>query len=50
MSMGVGAMGLGAAAVLFWVLPVDEETGPSDVHLTPVADLRSASLRLDGRF
>jgi hypothetical protein len=49
-AMGVGAVGLGAAAVLFWVLPVDEETGPSDVHLTPVADLRSASLRLDGRF
>jgi hypothetical protein len=49
-AMGVGLVGLAAAGVLFWVLPVDEESGPSDVHLTPVADLSSASLRLDGRF
>jgi hypothetical protein len=49
-AMGVGLVGLGAAAVLFWVLPVEEESGPSDVHVTPVADLLSASLRLDGRF
>jgi hypothetical protein len=49
-AMGVGLLGLGAAAALFWIVPVDEESGPSDVHLSPVADLRSASLRLDGRF
>jgi hypothetical protein len=50
-AMGIGLVGLGAAAALFWVLPVDaEDDSESDVQLEPVADLSSASLRLHGRF
>jgi hypothetical protein len=51
-AMGIGLVGLGAAAALFWVLPPSSEQGgdDSDVQLSPVADLSSASLRLNGRF
>ena len=50
-AMGLGLVGVGAAAALFWVLPAAEDDGvDTDVQLSPVADLRSASLRLNGRF
>jgi len=50
-AMGLGLVGIGAAAALFWVLPTAEDDATdSDVQLSPVADLRSASLRLNGRF
>lgn len=50
-AMGVGLVGIGAAAALFWVLPTSEEDGTdTDVEISPVADLRSASVRLNGRF
>jgi hypothetical protein len=51
-AMGLGLVGLGAAATLFWVLPPSSEgdSDTTDMQLSPVADLRSASLRLNGRF
>jgi hypothetical protein len=47
-AMGIGLVGLGAAAALFWVWPIDEDEG--DMQLAPVADLKGASLRLSGTF
>ena len=47
-AMGIGLVGLGAAAALFWVWPIDEDEG--DMQLAPVADLNSASVRLSGTF
>lgn len=53
-AMGLGAVGLGTAAVLFWVVPglqaEEEEDGGNDVSIEPVASLRGASLRVAGRF
>lgn len=51
-AMGLGAVGLGTAAVLFWVVPglQAEEDGGHDVSIEPVASLRGASLRVAGRF
>lgn len=50
-AMGLGLVGIGAAAALFWVWPTGEDDGEQpEVELSPVADLRSASLRLNGRF
>jgi hypothetical protein len=50
-AMGIGVVGLGAAAALFWVLPVaEEDDSESDVQIEPVADLSSASLRVHGHF
>lgn len=49
-AMGIGLVGLGAAAALFWLLPVDEGDGDGDVQVSPVADLRSASVRVNGHF
>lgn len=50
-AMGLGLVGVGAAAALFWVWPTSEDDAEqTDVELAPVADLRSASLRLQGRF
>lgn len=51
-AMGLGAVGLGTAAVLFWVVPglQEEEEGGHDVSIEPVASLRGASLRVAGRF
>jgi hypothetical protein len=49
-AMGIGLVGLGAAAALFWLLPPSEQGSDSDVQLSTVADLRSASLRVNGRF
>jgi hypothetical protein len=48
---GFGLLGIGSAAALFWVVPPSADgEDESDVHLSPVADFRGASLRLDGRF
>lgn len=50
-AMGIGLLGLGAAAALFWVVPVDgEDAGDGDVQFEPVADLSSASLTMHGHF
>lgn len=50
-AMGVGLVGLGAAAALFWVLPPSGGgEGESDIQLEPVADRGGGSLRLNGRF
>lgn len=50
-AMGLGLVGLGAAAALFWLWPTPGDgDDTTDVQLSPVADLRSASLRLNGRF
>jgi hypothetical protein len=50
-AMGLGLVSVGAAAALFWVWPTSEDDGEqTEVELSPVADLRSASLRLSGRF
>jgi hypothetical protein len=49
-AMGLGLASVGAAAVLFWVWPTEDDAEQTDVELSPVADLRSASLRLSGRF
>jgi len=49
-AMGIGLVGIGAAAALFWVWPTSEDDGETEVELSPVADLQSASLRLNGRF
>jgi len=49
-AMGLGLVGIGAAAALFWVWPTSEDDEKTQVELSPVADLRSASLRLNGRF
>ncbi len=49
-AMGVGLVGLGAAAALFWLVPTGEDDVEGDMQLEPVADLSSASLRLHGRF
>ncbi len=50
-AMGLGLVGLGAAGALFWLWPTPEDgDDATDVELSPVADLRSASLRLNGRF
>ena len=48
-AMSLGLVGIGAAAALFWVWPTDDGE-QTEVELSPVADLRSASLRLNGRF
>lgn len=48
---GLGFVGIGAAAALFWLWPTSGEDGAEpDVELSPAADLQSASLRLNGRF
>jgi hypothetical protein len=49
-AMGLGLVSLGAAAALFWAWPTPEDGEPTRVELTPVAGLRSASLRLHGSF
>lgn len=49
-AMGLGLVGVGAAAALFWVWPTGEDGTESDIEVSPVADLESASLRLNGRF
>jgi hypothetical protein len=49
-AMGLGLVSVGAAAALFWVWPTSDDGEPTNVELSPVADLRSASLRLSGRF
>jgi hypothetical protein len=50
-AMGVGLVGLGAAAALFWIWPSSEADGDStDVELSPVAGMSHASLRLNGHF
>lgn len=48
---GLGLVGIGAAAALFWAWPTPgDDGGATQVELSPVADLRSATLRLNGRF
>jgi hypothetical protein len=50
-AMGLGVVGLGAAAALFWLWPTPEDADEAtELELSPVADLSSASLRLNGRF
>jgi hypothetical protein len=50
-AVSLGLVSMGAAAALFWVWPTSEDDSEeTDVQLSPVADLRSASLRLEGRF
>jgi hypothetical protein len=50
-AMGLGAVGLGTAAVLFWVVPgLQAEEDGHDVSIEPVASLRGASVRVAGRF
>lgn len=51
-AMGLGALGLGTAAVLFWVVPGLQATegGGHDVSIEPVGSLRGASVRVAGRF
>lgn len=48
-AMSLGAVSLGAAAALFWLVPTSEEEG-SGVEVTPAADLDGASLLVSGRF
>ncbi len=49
---GVGVAGLGAAAVLFWVLPDHDDEGEQseDVRVSSAVDTRGAALRVEGRF
>jgi hypothetical protein len=50
-AMGLGAVGLGTAAVLFWVVPgLQAEDDEHDLSIEPVASLRGASVRVAGRF
>jgi hypothetical protein len=50
-AVGIGLVGIGAAAALFWVWPTSEDDGEqTEVELSPAADLHSASLRLNARF
>lgn len=54
-AMALGGVGLGTAAVLFWVVPglQAERQGDDagrDLSIEPVASLNSASLRVAGRF
>jgi hypothetical protein len=50
-AMGLGLVGLGAAAALFWIWPTPEDgDDTNELELSPVANLSSASLRLNGRF
>jgi hypothetical protein len=51
-AMGLGAIGLGTAAVLFWVVPglQGEGEGGNDMSIEPVASLRGASVRVAGSF
>jgi len=46
-AMSIGAVSLGAAAALFWLVPTGEEDG---LEVTPTADLEGASLHVSGRF
>lgn len=46
-AMSIGAVGLGAAAALFWLVPTGEENA---LEVTPTADREGASLYVNGRF
>lgn len=46
-AMSIGAVGLGAAAALFWLVPTGEE---NELEVTPTADRDGASLYVNGRF
>jgi hypothetical protein len=46
-AMSIGAVGLGAAAALFWLVPTGEE---NELEVVPAADHESASLYVNGRF
>ena len=46
-AMSIGAVGLGAAAALFWLVPTGEE---NELEVTPTADREGASLYVNGRF
>ena len=46
-AMSIGAVGLGAAAALFWLVPTGEE---GSLEVTPAADPQGASLYVNGTF
>ena len=47
-AFSIGAVGLGAAAALFWLVPTGEEG--NDLQVTPAADREGASLLVSGTF
>lgn len=50
-AMSFGALGLGAAAALFWLVPDgDASPGERDLRLAPAVSRGGATLRLHGRF
>ena len=46
-AMSIGAVGLGAAAALFWLVPTGDE---NELTVVPSADREGASLYVNGMF